>query len=173
MEPFHIGGQIAEGTDNAIFDAVARKIANGYRELTLTINSTGGCVGTSIAIYSMLRSLPIPVTTYVIGTCQSAAVLIFLAGSKRLITPSSTLMTHGPARQTSQSITLEVAEQIVEALKCDHHAMATIISERLGIDHDGALQYILSEHWFSAEEATKAKFATEISELCHESPILR
>lgn len=172
MEPFHIGGQIAEGAENAIFNEVARRLTNGYEELTLTINSTGGCVATSITIYNLLRSIPIPVTTYVVGTCQSAAVLIFLAGSRRLITPSSTLMTHGPARQTSQSITLEIAEQIVEALKCDHHAMATIISERLGINHDGALQYILREHWFSAEEATKAKFSTEVSDLAHE-PIIR
>lgn len=172
MEPFHIGGEIHPGTDNAIFNGVAAKLAKGHRELTLTINSVGGCVSTSMAIYTLLRSLPIPVTTYIVGTCQSAAVIIFLAGSTRLITPAASIMTHGPGRKTDQHITLESAEQIIQSLKRDQEAMALVFADRLGINHDRALQYVTGEHWFNATEAAEAKFATEVAPFGNGAPVL-
>lgn len=59
----------------------------------IVINSYGGNAD-SIAFYDWLKAYPIPLVTFVEGVCFSAATTIFLAGSQRLMSPSSIFLIH-------------------------------------------------------------------------------
>ncbi len=51
-------------------------------EISLYINSPGGSVDDTMAIYDTMRYVNSPVATYCIGTAQSGAALILAAGTK-------------------------------------------------------------------------------------------
>lgn len=77
------------------------KLKNLYQSLpgkknpvTVTINSTGGNANDGFAIFDIIRSSGMPITTIALGGAESAALIIFLAGSKRLIHQNTLLLTH-------------------------------------------------------------------------------
>lgn len=171
MKWFHIAGDINESIEFQLFSFVAEMIHRGEKELTVSINSIGGNLDTGTSIYSLLRSKRFAVTTYVTGTCQSAAVLIFLAGDQRIIHPSASIATHGPARKHDR-ITLQVAKEIIKSLEGDTESMLSIFVERLGKDRDSVLQYVSSECRLNAHDALQQNFATKISDLGHDDHFL-
>lgn len=63
-------------------------------ECVFHIDSAGGSVYGAMAILSLIRLRKLKVTSYVLGECSSAAVLIFAASHKRWVTPYSTLFFH-------------------------------------------------------------------------------
>lgn len=62
--------------------------------ITVKISCPGGDVYTGLAMYDALRASNCPVTTVGYGIVASMASIVFLAGSKRLITPSTKFMVH-------------------------------------------------------------------------------
>lgn len=74
------------------------KLCNGDKKantLHLYINSNGGSVTSAFALANFLTSLKnVSVITYNIGTCDSAACIIFLAGNIRICVPQATFYIH-------------------------------------------------------------------------------
>src|SRR5438309_9777196 len=64
----------------------------------LYINSPGGHVVDTLAIYDVMRFLSCDVATYCIGECASGGAVIFMAGNKgkRYILPNAKVMIHQP-----------------------------------------------------------------------------
>jgi len=69
-------------------------IQQGATELRLHVSSDGGSNLDGFAMHNFLRSLPIPVTTHNIGNIESMAVLVFLAGDRRLVSPEARFLLH-------------------------------------------------------------------------------
>jgi len=67
-------------------------------EISLYINSPGGSVDDTMAIYDTIRFVSSPVATYCIGRAQSGAALILAAGTKgsRYALPHAKVMLHQP-----------------------------------------------------------------------------
>lgn len=63
-------------------------------ECTLYFDSSGGSVYGAVAITTLLRQRQIQATGIVVGECSSAALLIFSACVKRLVTQYSTFFFH-------------------------------------------------------------------------------
>jgi len=68
------------------------------RDIGLYINSPGGSVDDTLAIYDTMHFVGSDVATYCVGTAQSGAALILAAGTKgkRFALPHSKIMIHQP-----------------------------------------------------------------------------
>ena len=69
-------------------------LKEGATEIVIHISSDGGTNDHGFAAYHFLRSLPIPVTMHCIGNVESMAIVMFLAGTKRLIVPHGKVKVH-------------------------------------------------------------------------------
>lgn len=64
------------------------------KPINLYLTTHGGLVHAAFSIVDCIKSLKIPVNTYVLGYVASAGTLISLAGQKRYISPNSYMMIH-------------------------------------------------------------------------------
>jgi ATP-dependent Clp protease protease subunit len=88
-------------------------------EISLYINSPGGSVDDTMAIYDTIRFVGSPVATYCIGRAQSGAAVILAAGKKggRYALPHAKVMLHQPWGGVSgQAADIKIqAEEILKA----------------------------------------------------------
>ena len=88
-------------------------------EISLYINSPGGSVDDTMAIYDTMRFVGSPVATFCIGRAQSGAVIILAAGAKgkRHALPHAKIMLHQPwGGITGQAADIKIqAEEILKA----------------------------------------------------------
>jgi len=88
-------------------------------EISLYINSPGGSVDDTMAIYDTIRFVGSPVATYCIGRAESGAAIILAAGTKgsRFALPHAKLMLHQPWGGVSgQAADIKIqADEIIKA----------------------------------------------------------
>ena len=68
------------------------------QDINLYINSPGGVVDDTLAIYDIMRFMTCDVATYCIGRAESGGAIMFMAGKKgkRYILPNAKVMIHQP-----------------------------------------------------------------------------
>ncbi len=88
-------------------------------EISLYINSPGGSVDDTMAIYDTMRFISSPIATFCIGRAQSGAAVILSAGTKgkRHALPHAKVMLHQPwGGVTGQAADIKIqAEEILKA----------------------------------------------------------
>lgn len=85
--------------DAELFNEIATKIiiltAFDHKEpITIVLNSTGGDMYSTLAIYDLLRECPVPIYIKCYGACMSGASIILQAADKRVFSPNCTMMIH-------------------------------------------------------------------------------
>jgi len=131
-------------------------------EISLYINSPGGSVDDTMAIYDTIRFVGSPVATYCIGRAQSGAAVILSAGSKgkRYALPHAKVMLHQPWGGVSgQAADIKIqAEEILKA--------KTMINEILSKHTGQTVEKIAAEterdRYMTAEEAQKYGLIDEV-----------
>ena len=135
------------------------------REISLYINSPGGAVDDTMAIYDTMRFVGSPVATYCIGRAQSGAALILAAGTagSRHALPHAKVMLHQPwGGVTGQASDIKIqAEEILKAKK----VIAEIFAKHTGQPVEKIMQETERDRYMSAEEA---KAYGLIDEVLHE-----
>lgn len=122
-------------------------------EISLYINSPGGSVDDTLAIYDTMRFIGSTVATYCIGRAQSGAAVILAAGEKgkRFALPHSKIMLHQPwGGVTGQAADIKIqAEEILKA--------KTVINEVLAKHTGQSVEKIQAEterdRYMTADEA--------------------
>ncbi len=122
-------------------------------EISLYINSPGGSVDDTMAIYDTVRFVSSPVATYCIGRAQSGAAVILAAGAKgnRYALPHAKVMLHQPwGGVTGPAADIKIqAEEILRA--------KTMINEVLATHTGQSIEKIAAEterdRYMTAEEA--------------------
>src|SRR5215218_2761617 len=88
------------------------------QDINLYINSPGGVVDDTLAMYDIMRFLTCDIATYCIGRAESGGAVIFMAGKKgkRFILPNAKVMIHQPFGGVSgQAADIEIqAEEILK-----------------------------------------------------------
>ena len=148
-------------------DRSAYNIVNELKAVTASninvhINSYGGDVSEGLAIYNTLRSSGKNVTTICDGFACSAASVVFMAGSKRVMSPASLLMIHNAwtvAMGNSEELRKQAddLETITQASVEAYKLVATISEEEIK-------ELMDNETWILPEEAKEWGFATDIAE---------
>jgi len=141
-------------------------------EISLYINSPGGSVDDTMAIYDTMCFVSSPIATYCIGRAQSGAAIILAAGTKgkRYALPHAKLMLHQPWGGVSgQAADIKIqAEEILKAkvtiseifAKHTGQPAEKIIAETERdryMTADEALEYGLIDEVLHEEEETKDK----------------
>src|SRR5260370_42432765 len=74
---------------------------NRTQEIHFYINSPGGSITATLAIYDTMQFLECPISTYCVGTAASGAAILLAGGTKgkRYALPNSKVMIHHPCRQ--------------------------------------------------------------------------
>jgi len=91
---------------------------NKTADIHLYINSPGGSVSATLAIYDTMQFLDAPIHTYCMGMAASGAAVLLAAGSKgkRYALPNSKVMIHQPYGQVGGQIS-DIEIQANEILK--------------------------------------------------------
>lgn len=88
----NIIGDINTQTYQYVSDALLHGPA--FSEIILVINSPGGSTIDALAIYELLKSTNLTITTIALGNCSSSATILFALGSKRLIAHNTKYLLH-------------------------------------------------------------------------------
>jgi len=131
-------------------------------EISLYINSPGGSVDDTMAIYDTMRFIGSPVATFCIGRAQSGAAVILSAGTKgkRHALPHAKVMLHQPWGGVSgQAADIKIqAEEILKA--------KTMINEILAKHSGQPVEKIAAEterdRYMTAEEAKQYGLIDEV-----------
>ncbi len=135
------------------------------REISLYINSPGGTVDDTLAIYDTMRFVGSPVATYCIGRAQSGGAVVLAAGAKgsRYALPHAKIMLHQPwGGVTGQASDIKIqAEEILKAKQ----TINRILAEHTGQPLDKIMAETERDRYMTAEEA---KAYGLIDEVLHE-----
>ena len=123
------------------------------QQINLYINSPGGAVDDTLAMYDTMQFISSDVATYCIGRAYSGAAVLLCAGEKgkRHILPHAKVMIHQPyGGITGQTSDIQIqAEQIIGAKK----TLNEIIANHSGQPFDTVAEDGERDKYFSAEEA--------------------
>ncbi len=135
-------------------------------EISLYINSPGGSVDDTMAIYDTIKFIGSPVATYCIGRAESGGAIVLAAGAKgrRHALPHAKIMLHQPWGGVSgQAADIQIqAEEILKAKQMINEILSQLTGQ--------AIEKITAEterdRYMTADEA---KHYGLIDEVLHES----
>jgi ATP-dependent protease ClpP protease subunit len=90
----HFIGPINHNTVCTVRNLCLQALQSGATELELHMSTEGGNMTAGFALYFFLKSLPLPLATYNVGSIESVGVCIFLAGNKRYACPGTRFLVH-------------------------------------------------------------------------------
>ncbi|MBC23539.1 MAG: ATP-dependent Clp protease proteolytic subunit [Phycisphaerae bacterium] len=123
------------------------------QDINFYINSPGGSVDDTLAIYDTMRFISSTVATFCIGRAYSGGAVLLAAGKKgkRHILPHAKVMIHQPyGGVTGQTSDIQIqAEQIIKAKRTLNEILANHTGQDVEqVERDGE-----RDKYFSAEEA--------------------
>lgn len=143
--------------------SLAKELANlGDKPLNVHINSYGGEVKEGLGIYRLLKDYPGKVTTVCDGFACSAASVVFMAGEKRVMHPTSLLMIHNA--WTSVDGNADELRKMADDLEKITEPSIEAYVEASHLERDEIKAMMDAETWITAQEALEYGFATEIVE---------
>jgi ATP-dependent Clp protease, protease subunit len=135
------------------------------QDINFYINSPGGVVDDTLAIYDTMRFLSSKVATYCIGRAYSGASLLLAAGEKgkRYMLPNAKVMIHQPyGGVTGQSADIQIqAQQIIK----DKTRLNEIFSHHTGQPVEQVKRDSERDRYFDASEAKAYGLVDEVIEL--------
>ena len=132
------------------------------QEISLYINSPGGAVDDTLALYDTMRFMSSPIATFCIGRAYSGGSLLLTAGTKgrRFILPHAKVMIHQPyggVTGQAEDIRLQ-AEQIIKSKRI----LTGIIAKHTGQDIEQVRLDSERDKYFNAEEAKAYGLVDEV-----------
>lgn len=112
-------GEIHDGSANlAVMKLLYLQYENKKQEIHFYINSPGGSVTATLALYDTMQFLECPIATYVIGMAASGAAVLLAGGTKgkRFALPHSSVMIHQPHGGVGGQVS-DIEVQVEEILR--------------------------------------------------------
>jgi len=134
-------------------------------EISLYVNSPGGSVDDTMAIYDTMRFVSSPIATYCIGRAQSGGAVILAAGTKgkRYALPHAKIMLHQPwGGMYGQAEDIKIqAEEILKAKKM----LNGLLAEHTGQPVEKIAAETERDRYMTAEEALAYGLIDEVLKL--------
>lgn len=131
------------------------------KEITMYINSPGGCVTDGLAIYDIMQKIKCPVNTICVGMAASmAAFLLCMGTGKRYATENSTIMIHQPMGGTRGQVTdmMIYTNQILKTKK----KINKLLAQKTGQSWQDIEACCERDTYFTAQEAINFGIIDEI-----------
>src|SRR5215510_3124739 len=135
---------------------------NRNQEIHFYINSPGGSVTSTLAIYDTMQFLECPISTYCVGTAASGAAILLSGGTKgkRYALPHSRIMLHQPWGQVGgQASDVEIAMKELLRMK---DALNNILSRHTGRTAEEIEGETDRDRYFTADEAKAFGLVDEV-----------
>ena len=134
------------------------------QEISLYINSPGGYVSSTLAIYDTMQFLDSPVATYAIGLVASGAALLLAGGTKgkRYALPHAKVMLHQPAGEVGGQAS-DIAIAAREVLR-DKETLIKIFAQHTGQDPAKIRAETERDRYYTAQEAKDWGLVDEVLE---------
>jgi ATP-dependent Clp protease protease subunit len=112
-------GEIHDGNANElVMKLLYLQSENRRKDIHFYINSPGGSVSATLAIYDTMQILSCPVATYCVGLAASGGAVLLAGGSKakRFALPNAKVMIHQPYGQVGGQVS-DIEIQATEILR--------------------------------------------------------
>jgi ATP-dependent Clp protease, protease subunit len=164
-----IGGQVYDPiiTDVSACAVIQQLLYLQYehrtQEIHFYINSPGGSVTATLAIYDTMQFLECPIATYCMGMCASGAAILLAAGSpgKRFALPHSKVMVHQPWSQGIGGQASDVEIEMKEILK-EKRRLNEILAKHTGRPLEQIEAETERNRYFTAPEAKAFGLVDEV-----------
>lgn len=156
-------GEIYDGNANElVMKLLYLQSENRRKEISFYINSPGGSVSATLAIYDTMQILSCPIATYCVGLAASGGAVLLAGGSKgkRFALPHAKVMIHQPYGQVGGQVSdIEIqAEDILKTREVLNKILASHTGqpvERIAKDTD-------RDRYLNAAEAKEYGLVDEI-----------
>lgn len=133
-------------------------------EISLYINSPGGSVDDTMAIYDTMRFIGSPVATYCIGRAQSGAGVILAAGAKgkRFALPHAKVMLHQPwGGITGQASDIKIQTEEINRAK---QTINDVLAKHTGLSPEKIAEETERDKYMTAQQALEYGLIDEVLE---------
>jgi len=152
------------GAGAAIMHMLELQAKQADRDINLYINSPGGAVDDTLALYDTIQFLSCDVATYCVGQAASGAAMILAAGTngKRFALPHSKIMIHQPwGGVTGQATDIQIqAEEILKAKRL----LNELFAKHTGRTPEQVAEETERDRYLTAQEAVEYGIVDEILE---------
>ena len=156
-------GEIHDGNANElVMKMLYLQSENRRKDINFYINSPGGSVSSTLAIYDTMQILSCPVTTFCVGLAASGGAVLLAGGSagKRYILPNAKVMIHKPYGQVGGQVS-DIEIQADEILKT-REVLNQVLSEHTGQKIEKIAEDTDRDYYMTAEDAKKYGIVDEI-----------
>lgn len=144
---------VDENANELVMKLLYLQSENRRKDIHFYINSPGGSVNATLAIYDTMQILSCPVATYCVGQAASGGAVLLAGGAKgkRLILPHAKVMIHQPYGNVGGQVSdIEIqAEQILKT----RETLNEILAEHTGKSLDVIAKDTDRDYYMTAEEA--------------------
>ncbi|MGO8747520.1 MAG: ClpP family protease [Thermoguttaceae bacterium] len=147
-------GEIHDGNANElVMKLLYLQSENRRKEIHFYVNSPGGSVSSTLAIYDTMQVLSCPVATYCVGLAASGGAVLLAGGSKgkRFALPHAKIMIHQPYGQVGGQVS-DIEIQAQEILKT-RDVLNRILADHTGQPIERIAKDTDRDFYMSAEEA--------------------
>ncbi len=96
-------------------------------EVVITISTGGGDVDLAIELYNFLKSLNCRITTINSSYVNSAGVIIFLAGDKRICMEGASFYVHSVTKKISGEYNSDMLEREIQEIKANTYKITSLL----------------------------------------------
>jgi ATP-dependent Clp protease protease subunit len=156
-------GEIYDGNANElVMKLLYLQSENRRKDIHFYINSPGGSVTATMAIYDTMQILSCPVATYCVGLAASGGAVLLAGGSpgKRRILPHAKVMIHQPYGQVGGQVS-DIEIQADEIIKT-REVLNKILADHTGQPIERIAKDTDRDRYLSAEEAKAYGLVDEI-----------
>ena len=157
-------GEIYSGSANeVVMKLLYLQSENRKKDVHFYINSPGGDVIATLAIYDVMQILSCPVATYCVGQAASGAAVLLAGGTKgkRFCLSHSRVMIHQPFGGVSGQVS-DIEIQAEEILRC-RSLLNDILAKHTGKSHETIAKDINRDFFLTAEKAKEYGLVDEIT----------
>jgi ATP-dependent Clp protease, protease subunit len=136
---------------------------NRSQEIHFYINSPGGSVTATLALYDTMQFLECPIVTYCMGLAASGAAVLLAAGTKgkRYALPHAKVMIHQPWSQGMSGQASDVEIEMKEILRVKRN-LNDLLVRHTGQPVEAIERETERNRYFSAEEAKAFGLVDEV-----------
>ena len=158
-----LGTQIDDPTANTIIaQLLFLEATDPDKDIYIYINSPGGSVSSTIAIYDTIQYIRSDVSTICIGMAASGAALILASGTKgkRFVLPNSRIMVHQPLGGAQGQVTdIEIQTRELKRIK---DTINKILTHHTGQKYEKVKKDTERDFYMTAEESKKYGLVDEV-----------
>jgi ATP-dependent Clp protease, protease subunit len=147
-------GEIHDGNANElVMKLLYLQSENRRKDIHFYINSPGGSVSATLAIYDTMQILSCPVATYCVGLAASGGAVLLAGGTKgkRYALPHAKVMIHQPYGQVGGQVS-DIEIQAQEILKT-RDVLNRILADHTGQPIERIAKDTDRDRYLTAEEA--------------------